>query len=67
MELNRQSAAALDRAAGAAPAKEAARLRAQKRAYDEDAKVYTSKPASAAPARGIGARENHNAARDVAY
>ena len=67
MELNRQSAAALDRAAGAAPAKEAARLQAQKRAYDEDAKVYTSKPASAAPARGIGARENHNAARDVAY
>lgn len=67
LDLNRQSAAELDRAAAAAPAPQATRLRAQKRAYDEDAKVYTTKPAGAAPARGIGARENHNAARDMAY
>jgi len=67
LDLNRQSAAELDRAAAAAPAAQASRLRAQKRAYDEDAKVYTSKPAGAAPARGIGARENHNTARDMAY
>jgi Ca-activated chloride channel homolog len=67
IELNRKASEELDRAAAQAPAKQAERLRAQKRAYDGDAHVYSSKPAGAAPARPIGAREHANMAREAAY
>ncbi|MBI5536421.1 MAG: VWA domain-containing protein [Deltaproteobacteria bacterium] len=67
LQLNRAAAEELDKAASRAPAKAADRLRAQKRAYEGDARVYSSSPAGAAPARPIGARENSNLAREAAY
>jgi Ca-activated chloride channel family protein len=68
LELNRQSREELDRAAAAAPPAVATRLRAQKKAYDRDAEVYSAPPAApAAAARAIGARERSNDMRDAGF
>jgi len=67
LELNAQNRADLDEAAKRAKGESASRLRAQQRAYDENQDVYESKPASPAPARAIGARENKNMDDAFAY
>jgi Ca-activated chloride channel homolog len=67
LDLNKAAMAELDEASRRAPAKQAERLQAQKRAYDGDSRVYSSHPAGAAPARPIGARENRILAREAAY
>jgi Ca-activated chloride channel homolog len=68
--LNRENLEELDRAAHVAPKADGLRLRAQRKAYDDDARLYAAPPAAgAAPAaaRAIGARERKNEARDAAY
>jgi Ca-activated chloride channel family protein len=67
LDLNRTAQDELEQAASKTSGAQADRLRAQKRAYDGDARVYSSQPAGAAPARPIGARENRNLAREAAY
>jgi Ca-activated chloride channel family protein len=67
LQLNAENRAELDRAAAAAPAADAARLRAQKRAYDQNGSVYSTQRPAAAPARAIGAQERKNADRSYAY
>lgn len=67
MRLNAANQSSLDSAATKAPAAEAERLRAQRRAYQRDQEVYTTQPPSAAPARAIGAREYKNADRSMGY
>lgn len=69
VELNRQNLEELDRVAALAPASEATRLRAQKKAYDQDARIYAAPSSAGAPAaaRAIGVRERKNEARDVGF
>lgn len=67
LQLNRAATTELDRAVARAPAPQAERLRAQKKAYEGDERVYKSTPHGAAPARPIGAREIRNLARENAY
>ncbi len=67
MRINAANMAALDSAATTAPADEAQRLRAQRRAYERNQGVYSTQPPSAAPARAIGAQEYKNADRANAY
>jgi len=67
LQLNAQNRAEIDDAATRATGESASRLRAQRKAYDENNSVYTTKPPSAAPAREIGARENKNMDDAYAY
>ena len=70
LALNRQNQEELEHAAAGASAPDAVHLRAQKKAYEADARVYASPAAPAAAAsaaRSIGAREVGNEARDVGF
>jgi Ca-activated chloride channel family protein len=70
LALNRENQDELERAAKAAPAADAVQLRAQKKAYEADARVYASPAppaAMASAARSIGAREVKNAAREAGF
>ena len=65
--LNLQNQAELDKVQRAAPARVAAQLEAQKRAYATHQGTFATAPSSATAARGIGAQERKNADRAVAY
>jgi Ca-activated chloride channel family protein len=69
MALNAQNRADLEAARKAAPAKAAAALDAQKRAYEAHQGTFAAAPPAAAATvgRDIGARERKNADRAVAY
>ncbi len=67
LTLNRQSRDKVAKAAKAAPKVVARRLRAQERAYAQDATMYETKKPAPAAARSIGAREVVNMDRAAAF